>query len=79
VRLAYFEDLGFSWREAHGGVVEITFHGKLVTTLKGERAAEFLAEVDGVSLDELQQLLARVTGQFKRGNERTAKKHPRNR
>jgi hypothetical protein len=44
--------------------------------LRGPRAQEFLAEVEGA--DE-QQVMARWTGNYKRGNERAARDHPRNR
>lgn len=53
----------------------ITHHGRVATTLRGGRAAEFLAEVD----DDPQLVMARWTGNYRRGNERTAKQHPRNR
>jgi hypothetical protein len=38
-----------------------------------------MAEVVSASPEEAQQLMARVTGNFKRGNERLAAGHPRNR
>ncbi|GAB3153094.1 hypothetical protein GCM10027290_45370 [Micromonospora sonneratiae] len=53
----------------------ITHRGRVATTLRGGRADEFLAEVD----DDPQQVMARWTGNYRRGNERTAKQHPRNR
>jgi len=55
--------------------VRITHHAKPATVLRGPRAAEFLAEVD----NDPQEVMARWTGNYKRGNERTAKNHPRNR
>lgn len=72
------DDLGFSWRLAPDGAILISFKGRVVTTLKKAKAADFLAEAEGASSGELQQLLARLTGQFKHGNERVAKRHPRN-
>jgi hypothetical protein len=57
-------------------VVVITHHGRLASTLRGGRAAAFLAEVaDG----DAQLVMARWTGNYKRGNERAAAEHPRNR
>jgi hypothetical protein len=56
--------------------VTITHRGKRATVLRGRRAADFL---DDVETEDPQQLMARVTGQYKRGNERTGKQHPRNR
>jgi hypothetical protein len=48
--------------------------------LRGPRAQEFVGEVETAS-DELsaQQVMARWTGNDKRGNERAARQHPRNR
>jgi hypothetical protein len=42
-------------------------------------AKEFLAELVGAGEEEIQQEMARLTGNYKRGNERTAANHPRNR
>ena len=71
--------LGFSWRARKSGEVVLLRHGKPVTTLRGDAADDFLAEVSGVSEDAAQQLMARLTGNYKRGNERLASEHPRNR
>lgn len=67
---------GFEWTENNGGEVVITHNGRNATTLRGERADVFLAEV---SEGDPQELMARLTGNYKRGNERQAKNHPRNR
>jgi hypothetical protein len=40
------------------------------------KAADFAADVGS---DDPQELMARLTGNYKRGNERMAKNHPRNR
>ncbi len=71
-------DLGFTWRRRKNGEVEILHRGKLASTLRGHDAADFLAEAGGSELIELQPLMARITGNYKHGNERTAAKHPRN-
>jgi hypothetical protein len=65
---------GFGYQERSDGTVVISHHGRPVTTLRGARAARFLDEVT----DDPQQVMARWTGNYKRGNERTAKRHPRN-
>jgi hypothetical protein len=41
-----------------------------VVILKGARAERFVADAEELEGEELQLLLARVTGNFKRGNER---------
>jgi hypothetical protein len=44
--------------------------------LRGGAAARFLSDVEG---GDPQELMARVTGNYRHGNERTAKQHPRTR
>jgi hypothetical protein len=67
---------GFHYERRANGVVVITHRGKHASTLRGGRAAAFLAEVaDG----DAQLVMARWTGNYKRGNERAAREHPRNR
>jgi hypothetical protein len=70
---------GFAHVVRRDGSVVITHHGKHATTLRGGRAAEFVAEVEDASDDDAQQAMARWTGHYKHGNERQARQHPRNR
>jgi hypothetical protein len=67
---------GFRFARRDDGSVVITHHGRRATTLRGARAAEFLAEV---AAGDEQLVMARWTGNYKRGNERAAREHPRNR
>ncbi|RYC11005.1 hypothetical protein [Nocardioides zhouii] len=67
---------GFAY-DVRGGDVVITHHGRRATVLRGAAATGFLADVED-GADE-QELMAHVTGNYRRGNERTAKDHPRNR
>jgi hypothetical protein len=71
-------DLGFTYRVSKRGEVEVLQRGRVAVTLRGARAAEFLAGA-GAGFAELQQAMARLTGNYKRGNERLAGNHPRNR
>lgn len=73
------EDLGFAFVKRQNGDVEITHHGRIASTLRGEAARSFLGRAEGATHGPVQQLMARITGNYKRGNERTAKNHPRNR
>ena len=59
----------FSYRALKDGRVLVHWRNRHVTTLAGERAAAFVAQADHLDSDALQQLMARVTGNFKRGNE----------
>lgn len=67
---------GFDYTLTSGGEVRITHHGRRAATLRGRRAADFLDEVQE---GDPQQLMARLTGNYKHGNERVARNHPRNR
>jgi hypothetical protein len=70
---------GFTWHKRKDGTVEVLHHGRLAATLRGYDAQEFLDEANSCSPDDAQQLMARLTGNYKRGNERVASNHPRNR
>ncbi|GLZ75265.1 hypothetical protein Afil01_00720 [Actinorhabdospora filicis] len=67
---------GFHYESHMNGTVHISHRGRQVTVLRGSRAQEFLAEVEG---GDDQEVMARWTGNYKHGNERTARNHPRNR
>jgi len=72
-------DLGFSYRTRKAGEIEVLHHGRLAATLRGAVALDFLAEMQSCGHAAAQQLMARLTGNYKRGNERSARNHPRNR
>ncbi|WBB53569.1 hypothetical protein [Verrucosispora sp. WMMD573] len=67
---------GFTYRLRKNGDVELLHHGRQAGVLRGAAAARFLIDVN---TEDPQELMARITGNYKHGNERTAKKHPRNR
>ncbi len=71
-------DLGFTFRTRKNGEVEILHHGRRAALLRGTDAADFIAELQGASEADAQQVMARVTGNYKHGNERLASQHPRN-
>ncbi len=51
--------------------VLVAWEGRTVVTLRGQRAARLALQLEHASGDEARQLLlARATGNFKRGNER---------
>ena len=66
---------GFRYLRGSKGEVTITHRGRPATTLRGVRAQRFLAAVTNA---DPQELMARLTGNYKHGNERTARTHPRN-
>jgi len=63
----------FSWTRRADGSVIVSYHAAPVTALRGNAATRFLTRVDGADESAAQQLMARVTGNFKRGNERDAR------
>lgn len=72
------DDLGFTFRVSKPGEVSVHRQGGLVAVLRGRRAQEFLAKIERLESAARQRLMARVTGNYQRGNERTAGSHPRN-
>jgi hypothetical protein len=73
------EDLGFTYRRRKDGSVEVLHNGQLASTLRGCDATDFVAEIEDLPLVDAQQLMARITGNYKHGNERAAQSHHRNR
>jgi hypothetical protein len=67
---------GFAFAQRDNGTVIITHEGRHASTLRGGRAVAFLEEVGGGADPQL--VMARWTGNYKRGNERVAAEHPRN-
>ena len=63
-------DSPFAYREVGAGKVFITWRSQEVLVLKGSAAASFLRRVTGLDTAGQQVLMAKVTGNFKRGNER---------
>jgi len=71
-------DEPFSFRAAKNGIVQISYNGKIVTTLSGRNSAQFLAKMSSADSQSAQLTMAKVTGHFKHGSERAAKNHIRN-
>lgn len=60
----------FTYRARGSGEIEVRHFGTLATTLRGRQAERFGERAVGATDLELQQLMARVTGNYRRGNER---------
>jgi hypothetical protein len=65
-------DLGFTFRSTVKGAVHISRDGREVAVLRARAAEVFLARAQSATPDTVQQLCARVTGNYKRGNESVA-------
>jgi hypothetical protein len=60
----------YSYRATKDGRVMIDWNGRRAGVLTGARAARFLNAVEGADRERVQLEMARVTGNFKHGNER---------
>lgn len=72
-------DLGFDFRAHKSGELSISRGGRVVTVLRGEAARAALVRLSTLPPPAQQQLMARLTGHYRQGNERAAARHPRNR
>ena len=60
----------FSYSTTKDGRVRVAFRGRQVVTLAGADAERVASRLEGASAEREQLLLAKATGNFKRGNER---------
>lgn len=72
-------DLGFTYVVRKSGEVELRHHGRPAGTLRNHDAEDFRARAAALDEAALQQLMARLTGNYRRGNERQAASHLRRR
>ncbi|SHO51090.1 hypothetical protein [Anaerocolumna xylanovorans] len=63
----------FSYKITKDKKVLIYWNGKQVSLLRGKESERFLARIQNVDLKEVQLILAKITGNFKRGNEKDNK------
>ncbi len=64
----------FTCRITKDKKVFISWHGKQITTLSGSKAESFIAEMDGADGKDAQLIMAKATGHFKHGNEKSTKR-----
>ena len=64
------EENPFDWRVTKNGQVLVFRGGRVVTTVRGAAAARLLARLADADDEQAQQVLARATGNYRRGNER---------
>jgi hypothetical protein len=65
----------FAYQITKKGTVVIYYGGKQIKIVKGREAERLIARIKEAedSITEVQLLLAKITGNFKRGNEKLAK------
>ncbi|MEI5989657.1 hypothetical protein [Enterococcus crotali] len=68
----------FSWQVNKDHKLFVFYHGKQVMIVKGIDAQNLAEDLQSASEKEQQSILARITGNFKRGNERLAKRSSKN-
>ena len=68
----------FAFRITKDKKVFISYEGKQVTALSGSKAEKFIVDIADTDGKEAQLIMAKVTGNFKRGNEKMFKKQGRN-
>lgn len=64
------DDNLFDYQITKDGRVLLFWQGKHIKTLAGSEARKFIEKIDQLDESETQLLLAKATGNFKRGNER---------
>ena len=67
------DDEVFTYRITKDKKVFISYEGKQVTTLSGGKAEKFIADIADAYGKDAQLIMAKVTGNFKRGNEKLIK------
>ena len=65
------DDLGFTFRAGKNGDLEVSRHGRFCTRFSRARGSRIALQLESLGFGEQQQLLARLTGNYKRGNERS--------
>jgi len=70
-------DEPFSYRVVKNGSVFVSWQGRPVTTLTGAAAERFLVQIDSLDSQAAQLVMAKATGNFKRGNERLSRERSR--
>ncbi|MDD7796041.1 hypothetical protein [Clostridium sp. 'White wine YQ'] len=68
------EEEPFNFNVSKDNKVFIYWSGKLIKILKGKESEKFLQRIKNADTKEAQLIMAKVTGNFKHGNEKYNKK-----
>ncbi len=63
----------FSYKITKDNKIFIYWNGKQVSILKGKESERFLLKIQDKDIKEVQLIMAKITGNFKRGNEKDNK------
>lgn len=66
----------FSYRESKEKVL-VYFNNKMIMTVAGKNAAKLMAKLSSADDFQEQLILAKITGNFKHGNEKMGKSSPK--
>ena len=69
------EDSPFEYHKYKNGNISVFYKSSEVTILKGKDAQKFTVRIESASEPEAQMIMAKITGNFKRGNERDGKQN----
>jgi len=69
----------FTYAIRKDGTVAVSYQGRQIVIVGGKDAVRLQARLAGASAEAVQLALAKITGNFKHGNERQAASHQRNR
>ncbi len=64
----------FSYRVLKDNKIFISWYGKQVTILSGKQSEKFLSRMENAEGKDAQLIMAKVTGNFKHGNEKNNKR-----
>lgn len=73
------DDLAFKFEVKNSGELAMYHYGRFATKFSTKKSQQVLQQLNALDFAGQQQLMARLTGNYKHGNERMAKNHPRNR
>ena len=65
-----FEEEIFSYKKGKDDKVFIYWYNQQVMILKNKMAQKFIKQIEGLDDENKQLVMAKITGNFKRGNER---------
>ncbi|MBU7592392.1 hypothetical protein [Metabacillus halosaccharovorans] len=70
----HLDETPFSYRVNKDKTIFLEYYGRQVKILRGKEAEKFLRKMNEAENEkDVQLLMAKITGNFKRGNEREAK------
>jgi hypothetical protein len=76
---ARLDEQPFAYQVRKDGSIAVSHGGRVVSVIAGREAERLLVKLSSASAQDVQLALAKITGNFKRGNERAAGGHTRNR